>query len=171
MTPNTDIEARPRRSHTGVVVAGRTDRRRAHTDIALDPHGFGDVFDSLPHGVVVVDEGGAVVARNRAAQELFGPLRDHAQLRCCDLLRCGGTGWPLADRCLTAAVLERGRPLALDIALETRRVEVTAAPLRAGTGAVLHLRVQPGSAAGPAAAPPLRITTLGSLRLECGGAD
>jgi len=26
-------------------------------------------------------------------------------------------------------------------------------------------------APGPAAAPPLRITTLGSLRLECGGAD
>jgi DNA-binding SARP family transcriptional activator len=122
--------------------------------------------------VVVVDERGGVVAHNRAAQELFGPLHDHAQLRCCDLLRCGRDDWPLADGCLTAAVLEHGRPLAaFDISLETRRVEVTIAPLRAGRGAVLHLRAEPAAAAGPAAPPLLRITTLGSLRLECGGED
>jgi DNA-binding SARP family transcriptional activator len=154
------------------VGTGRADRRRTHADTALDPRAFADVFDSLPHGVVVVDERGAVVARNTAAQELFGPLHDRAQLRCCDLLRCGGDNWPLASGCLTAAVLERGRPLAaFDISLETRRVEVTIAPLRAGRGAVLHLRAEPAAAAGPAAPPPLRITTLGSLRLECGGED
>lgn len=172
MTPKADIAVLRRRSPADAVVAGRTDRRRAHTDGALDPHGFADVFDSLPHGVVVVDEGGAVIARNRAAKELFGPLHDHAQLHGCDLLRCEGETWPSAGGCLLAAVLERGDPLAArDISLDTRRVEVTAAPLRAGNGAVLHLRVQPVSGADPAADPPLRITTLGSLRLECDGAD
>jgi DNA-binding SARP family transcriptional activator len=142
------------------------------TDGVASTDVFADVFDSLPHPVVVVDEAGAVVAHNPAAGELFRPLSDHRRLRCCDLVRCGDEGEPLAGRCITAAVLQRGRPLTgLELSLEGRPVEIIAAPLRAGSGAVLHFRMRPEPATRSGAAPALRITTMGSLGLECGGTD
>jgi DNA-binding SARP family transcriptional activator len=163
---------RPSCSHTDGVAPVGTDQRPARSDVVLEPRVFADAFDSLPHPVVVVDETGAVVAHNPAAAKLFRPLNLHRRLRCCDLLRCGREGWPLAGRCMTAAVLQRGRPLTgLELSLEGRSVEITAACLRAGSGAVLHFRMRPGHATGSAAAPALRITTLGSLRLDCGGMD
>ena len=149
-----------------------TDQWRARTDVVLESRVFADAFDSLPHPVVVVGETGTVVAHNPAAAALFRPLNDHRPLRCCDFLCRGREGWPLAGRCMTATVLQRGRPLTgLELSLEGRRVEITAASLRAGGGAVLHFRMQPKHATGSAAAPALRITTLGSLRLDCGGRD
>ncbi len=124
----------------GVAATG-THRWRARADAALESRVFADVFRSLPHPVVVVDETGAVVAHNPAAAKLFRSLNDDRRHRCCELVRCGREGWPLAGRCLTAAVLQRGRPLTgLALTLEGRRVEVTAASLPAGSGVVLHFR-------------------------------
>ena len=163
---------RPSSSHTDGVGPTGTDQWRARTDVVLESRVFADAFDSLPHPVVVVGETGTVVAHNPAAAALFRPLNDHRPLRCCDFLCRGREGWPLAGRCMTATVLQRGRPLTgLELSLEGRRVEITAASLRAGGGAVLHFRMQPEHATGSAAAPALRITTLGSLRLDCGGRD
>jgi DNA-binding SARP family transcriptional activator len=130
-----------------------------------------DAFDSLPDGVVVVDESGAVVAQNPAAHELFAGLHDRTPRSCCDLLGCSGVGSPLAGRCVTAAALEHGRPLAaLEVSVGTRRVEVVVAPLCAGSGALLHFR-SPQGAVGTSTAPLLRVTTLGTLRLDYCGTD
>jgi DNA-binding SARP family transcriptional activator len=77
----------------------------------MEAHGFMDMFEGLPHAVVVVDRAGRVAAHNPAARDQFGPLL---------------------------------------------------------AGALLQFQAAANEAA---EAPPevLRITTLGSLGLECGG--
>lgn len=143
----------------------------ARPDFMRDTHLFADVFDSLPHAVVVVDAAGAVVAHNLAADALFGSPDEQSGCCCCDLVGCASEGCSLRRCCITAAVLERGRPQTLDVSLGMRRVEVTVAPLHAAAGAVLVCRESPQPSSGPATAPPLRITTLGTLGLTCGGED
>ena len=103
---------------------------------------YREVLDELSVAIVVVDSAGAVVGHNRSAREMLGAILDHPGARCCDLVGCGrGPGsQPLAYHCITAAVLEHGRPLrALDGALADRRpIKITAAPLAAG--AMLQIR-------------------------------
>lgn len=139
---------------------------------ALDVRAYMEVFESLRNAVVVVDGTGNVAAHNPAARELFGPRLDRPALRCCDLMGCGRDGdrQPLGYRCVTAAVADRGRPLdGMGFVLEGRYVEVLAVPLRAGGGAVLHLEATAREATCSTSGRALRITTLGPLRLECGG--
>jgi PAS domain-containing protein len=103
---------------------------------ALDAGAYKEVFDSVPHAVVMVDDAGDVVDHNRAAQEPFGPLLDRPALRCCDLVGCRrGGDRRLAHRCITATVAEHARPLdGLDLVIQGRGVELVAAPLSDGAG-------------------------------------
>jgi DNA-binding SARP family transcriptional activator len=134
---------------------------------------FREAFERLALAVIVVDRAGSVLARNEHASELFGAALDAPAARCCDLLGCGrGPRSPSLDcHCITAAVLLGGRPVNAPVELaDGRRLEIAAAPL--AVGVMLQIRPIVGEAA-PAhqAPPPLRITTLGGLELECGGAS
>jgi DNA-binding SARP family transcriptional activator len=145
------------------------------TRASLDAPVYAQVFDGLAAAVVVVDNAGAVLTYNPAAREVFGAMLDGPSVRCCDLVACGrGDGArALAYHCITAAVLERGRPLrGLGAALpDGRRADVSVAPLGGGAGAVLEIDAgdEPATRSAPLA--PLRITTLGPLALDCGGTD
>ena len=139
---------------------------------ALDARAYMDVFESLPNAVVVVDGTGRVAAHNPAARALFGARFDRRALRCCDLVGCGRDRdqQPLGNRCVTAAVADVGRRLdGVDVVVDGRYVEVTAVPLSAGGGAVLHFEATAREATWHPYGRSLRITTLGPLRLECGG--
>lgn len=140
----------------------------------LDAAVYRQVFEDLPSATLVLDSSGTVLGYNAAAMELFGPLLDVAGLRCCDLVGCnqGGFERPLAHHCLTAAVLEHGSPLReLDFTFGGRRMEIAAAPLADGVGAVVQVwRAETPAAVAPAPAM-LRIATLGGLRLEREGSD
>jgi DNA-binding SARP family transcriptional activator len=140
----------------------------------LDAGVFAQVFDGLEVAVVVLDGAGAVLACNPRARAIFGDLLDRPGATCCDLIGCGrgDATHPLAYHCVTAAVLERCRPLAdLEAALpDGRLLRVTAAPLGGGAGAMLQVDAAEEASAS-AAEPVLSITTLGSLTLSCEGAS
>jgi DNA-binding SARP family transcriptional activator len=138
----------------------------------LDATVYRRVFDDLPSATLVLDSSGAVLAYNAAARELFGAALERAGLRCCDLVGCnrGSFERPLAHHCLTAAVLEHGSPLReLDFAFAGRRMEIAAAPLADGLGAVVEVWRAETSA--PPVPAPLRITTLGGLTVWREGRD
>jgi DNA-binding SARP family transcriptional activator len=134
---------------------------------------YREAFERLPVAVIVVDAGGGVRARNARAGELFGAAVDDPAARCCDLVGCGRERFSrsLGCDCITAAALAHGRALKCSVDLAAgRRLELAAAPLAAGV--MLEIRPTAGKAApSDQAPPPLRITTLGSLALECGGAS
>src|SRR5262245_11344413 len=140
----------------------------------LDASAYRQVFEDLPSATLVLDSSGAVLGHNAAARELFGEALELDGLRCCDLVGCntGSFERPLAHHCLTAAVLEHGSPLRdLDFTFAGRRMEIAAAPLAGGIGAVVEVwRAQEHAGEAPAPAP-LRITTLGGLTLEREGRD
>jgi DNA-binding SARP family transcriptional activator len=132
---------------------------------------FQEAFERLALAVIVVDRAGSVLARNEHASELFGAALDAPAVRCCDLLGCGHgpRSRSLDHHCITAAVLLRGRPVNAPVELaDGRRLEIAAAPL--AVGVMLQIPPIAGEAAqAHQAPPPLRITTLGGLELECGG--
>jgi DNA-binding SARP family transcriptional activator len=138
-----------------------------------------EVFGSHPHPIVVLDRGGAVIARNLAAEEAIPGLEpsSRAELRCCDLVGCGMSGTPLAGACISELVA------AVDAALPEIRVDlpegaslaaawVTAAPLGDAGHVMLHLR--PGHPRDRRRRtephwidePRLRIVTLGHMRVD-----
>jgi len=122
--------------------------------------------------VVLLDGAGGVVAHNRAARGVFGAALEDPAADCCGLVGCGSgpSTRPLSHHCVTAAVLEHGRPLTdLEGTLGDRRpIDITAVPLAAGVMLQVRTRTyDPG--APPQAPPPLRITTLGPVALECEG--
>jgi DNA-binding SARP family transcriptional activator len=70
------------------------------------------VLAGLPHGVLVVDRGGAVVAANPAAGRLFGVGEAALTGRsCCELLGCRGHAGPLAGACLAELARASAGPL------------------------------------------------------------
>jgi DNA-binding SARP family transcriptional activator len=142
------------------------------TRAPLDAATYQEAFESLSLAVIVVDGGGGILARNARAGELFGPAVDDPAARCCDLLGCGrGPGTSsLAYGCITAAVLERGRPLSGLVGLEgEQRATIAATPL--GVGVMLQIRpAADESGRRDEVPPPLRIATLGGLALERGAA-
>jgi len=138
-----------------------------------------EVFEAFPYGILVADRSGCIVAANRAATDMVGPIvdGDGRRLTSCELLGCGTAG-PLAHVCLTEAALERGSVLP-EIRLDlppgdpTGAAWVTAAPLNDdGSRVVIELR--PGDAADRrrrsvphwTAGAQLRIITLGTTRVE-----
>jgi DNA-binding SARP family transcriptional activator len=141
------------------------------TRTPLDAAIYREAFERLSLAVIVVDGAGGILARNEHAADLFGPAVDDPAARCCDLVGCGPRSQSLGYQCITAAVLMRGRPLKGHGRLaDGRRVDIAAAPLAAGV--MLQIRPSTHDAApSHEAPPPLRITTLGSLALECAGAS
>jgi DNA-binding SARP family transcriptional activator len=138
----------------------------------VDPAILREAFERLALAVIVVDGAGGVLAHNEHASEHFGAALDEPAARCCHLI-CG-TGprsRSLGHHCITAAVLLQGRPVNAVVELaDGRRVDITAAPL--AVGVMLQIRPVAGEEAPfDEAPPPLRITTLGGLALECGGAS
>ncbi len=64
------------------------------------------VFDGLPHGALVLDADGGVLALNVVAARLLGTAGRPAEVgeRCCALLGCGARGTRLESGCLARAV-------------------------------------------------------------------
>jgi DNA-binding SARP family transcriptional activator len=140
----------------------------ASNGLRQDAASFEEVFDSLPAAVLVVDDTGCVTASNEAARALFGAALGMPGIRCCDVAGChrGGFERPLAYQCVTAAVLESRTTLhGLDCEVDGQRIAITAAPLPAGDGVVLHAQPVGGRSD---AVPLLRVAALGGLRLEVG---
>jgi DNA-binding SARP family transcriptional activator len=154
--------------------AQRTNGRESHAR-AVEA----EVFEAFPYGILVVDPSGAVVAANRAATDIVGPLDDgHGRRRdSCELLGCGAPG-PLAHVCLTRAAIERGGALP-EIRLDLPRADptgaawVTAAPLDAEASRIV-IELRPGDPADRrrrsvphwTAGAQLRVLTLGPTRVE-----
>src|SRR3954449_1829547 len=115
-----------------------------------DPGVAGDVFDSFPYGIVVVEPGGAVLAHNPAADAILGEgAVSDGITRCCELLGCRRTG-PLENICLSEMAADQHRALPeirLDLApaSPTRAAWVTAAPLD-GDATYVLLELRPGDA-------------------------
>lgn len=70
------------------------------------------VFDLLPHGALVLDADGRVLAINALGSELLGDGDGPAATgdRCCELLGCGARGTRLEGGCLTHVVDRSGEP-------------------------------------------------------------
>src|SRR4051812_44598160 len=69
-----------------------------------------EVFDLFPYGIIVADDGGAVLAANDAARALLGDSELGVEQRtCCQLFGCGEH--PLEDVCLSALAVATGEPL------------------------------------------------------------
>jgi DNA-binding SARP family transcriptional activator len=75
-------------------------------------HGLlSEVFDCLPHGVVVTDRIGTVLLSNRALQEVLELTEDPSGRTCCEVFGCGTPSGPYGG-CLTEqSIRAGGRPL------------------------------------------------------------
>ena len=139
-----------------------------------------DVFKYFPYGVLVFDSSGGLVAANKAASELLGPLRRTPQghtPRCCDLFGCRTTG-VLADACLAELAARTDKPMPevrLDIgsARPVESVWATAAPLsNSGTHFIMEVRAAQASDRRRRTEPHwmgdarLRVFALGRTRVE-----
>lgn len=136
------------------------------------------VFERFPHGLLVTDAAGVVVASNDRAGRLLGrpELVAECGRTCCSLLGCRTPGGPLAEVCITERALAAGGPLPevrVDVEApdHARAVWVTAAPIREGQ---VLLELRPGVAGDRrrrtdphwTAGPALRISVLGRTRVE-----
>jgi DNA-binding SARP family transcriptional activator len=136
-----------------------------------------DVFELFPYGIAVSGRTGAIVAWNRALEEVLGVGGgDIAGASCCELFGCWRPGGPLESGCLTAEAIHAGsrlRELRLSLPSSGRIVWVTAAPLYANASRVV-MQVRPsaveqprgGSADALAMLPQLYLYTLGPTRVE-----
>ena len=132
---------------------------------------YRQVFDDLPCATLVLDSASAVVAHNAAARELFGDAagpRGPALLRP-RRLRPGQLRAP-ARASLPDGGGARARPAAARPGLHVRRPADGDRGRRAAPAASARSsrcgRSAAAEAASAPAAPPLRITTLGGLRLD-----
>jgi DNA-binding SARP family transcriptional activator len=137
-----------------------------------------EVLDDFPFGILVASQDGTILAANRRAIEMLGPVHgppSTAERRCCELLGCGRPDGPLDGICVTGLARETDTPIPeIRMDLPNPRgvgaVWVTAA--RAGSYVIFNLR--PGdprdrrSRTNPhwIAGPHLRIFTLGHTRVE-----
>ena len=139
-----------------------------------------DVFESLPYGVVIVDNRGRVRASNRLLHELLGFSPGRIPSTCCEMFGCRQPGTSLEDGCLTEfALAANGRLSEMQIDLpwggSVGAVRISVSPLGGVTQCMFHvlpgdrrasqpeLRVAPGNH--------LRVYTLGRFKLESGGAS
>jgi DNA-binding SARP family transcriptional activator len=127
-----------------------------------------DAFDLFPNAIMVCDRRGRVVAANARLRAEFGSV-DGAAITCCNLLGCGRPGTDLEDDCLTARALERPDEL-LEVCVESKagRLRVSAAPLYDDLS---HVVVELRRERLAAVARPLRVFTLGRLRVEAGDGE
>ena len=152
----------------------RRTAREASPTGALDDALKRRVFDCFPHGLLVFDSRGRLVAANPASRSLLPPPVGKGPT-CCALLGCRREGSALQELCLTQRALTDGKPLP-DVRLDfvangdPRAVWVGASPfdgdrvlmqLRAGRPGDRRRRTEPHWTAGPA----LRIMALGRTRI------
>ena len=134
-----------------------------------------DVIESLPYGVVIVDDRGRVLASNRLLSEMLGAEPDRVPLTCCELFGCRQPGTSLQEGCLTEfAQAANGRLSEVLVELpwggSVGTVWVSVSPLGGVTRCMFHVR--PGERRSDQSAPPvdpgqhLRVYTLGRFRLE-----
>lgn len=132
----------------------------------------------MPYGLVVVDERGSVLSANPAAVSMsWDADRGGPPTACHEIFDCRGPGGPCEDGCLAERVAASREPLP-EIRIDTpagspvSAVWVTAAPLGAGAGVLLHMR--PGDAQDRRRrsqphwlkGPELRIAALGRTRVD-----
>jgi DNA-binding SARP family transcriptional activator len=120
-----------------------------------------EVFEHLPHGIAVTDRVGAVLAWNRALEEILGIDGDALGKSCCELLGCGTPNGPQGG-CLTEqAARAGGRTLEAVIQRSGETpLWVTVASLRDdGSRLVFEVRRAPESGA---PAPPTARATEGA---------
>ena len=134
-----------------------------------------DVVESLPYGVVIVDNNGRVLASNRLLSELLGAEPDRVPLTCCEMFGCRQPGTSLEKGCLTEfAQAANGRLSEVLVELpwggSVGTVWVSVSPLGGVTRCMFHVR--PGerrsdqSAARVDPGQHLRVYTFGRFRLE-----
>ena len=134
-----------------------------------------DVIESLPYGVVIVDDRGRVLASNRLLSEMLGAEPDRVPLTCCELFGCRQPGTSLQEGCLTEfAQAANGRLSEVLVELpwggSVGTVWVSVSPLGGVTRCMFHVR--PGERRSDQSAPRvdpgqhLRVYTLGRFRLE-----
>jgi DNA-binding SARP family transcriptional activator len=134
------------------------------------------VIRHFPHGILVVDLDGTVLAANRKACSALDEGRgcDLRGMTCCELLGCGSDG-PLAGLCITEVATEYGKQLPemrLDLPSGRSAVWVTAARLGSESQVVLEVRRGDRQDRRQRTVPhwtggsQLRIAALGRTRLE-----
>ncbi len=104
------------------------------------------VLDALPYGVVLVGLDQAIGMANPAARRLLPRMEDGAvPLHCHELLHCERPDQPCVHGCLAMRAAQSGETLPevrIDVPYDapSSALWVTAAPMGAQRGAVLHLR-------------------------------
>ena len=138
------------------------------------------VLDALPYGVLTVTPEGVVMGANAQAHVLLPGVGTPPMTRCYDLFACRTPGGPCERQCLAARAATSIDPLP-EIRIDTAggsgqsAVWVTFAPLREGSGVILHLR--PGQAGDRRRrsephwlfGPQLQIRAFGRTRIEARG--
>lgn len=164
--PHETIRQLARASSASASVAGSVDGELARA-----------VFESFPFGLVVVDDGGTVIARNSEANRLLDwPAGDESvPADCCTLFGCRRAGSALQELCLSERAMRDGRPLP-DVRIEIaagdseRTLWVATAPigrdrvvlqLRSGQTGDRRRRTDPHWTSGPA----LSVRCLGRTQL------
>jgi DNA-binding SARP family transcriptional activator len=92
------------------VVASDGAERRRGPDRRRGSSVLGEVFEELPHGLLVVGDDGTLLIANDVARRML-MRAGHAlgpATRCCDLFGCGGPHEP--DGCVTEILRAGGRP-------------------------------------------------------------
>lgn len=104
------------------------------------------IYERLPYGLIVVDEGGDVVSANPAAVEMgWRSGIEQPPTRCHEMFSCRAQDGPCQHGCLVQRAVQSGQTLP-EIRIDTRpgspqsAVWVTVTPLGIGTGALLHIR-------------------------------
>lgn len=129
------------------AVAGTQTHRYAGTGTRRRVSLESEAFDGFPYGLLVLDRGGRVVCRNRAAAQLIASLGlSKSKLTCCALLGCRVPDTLLEAACVTELALGRDTPppeMRIDIgsgSLESAMWVTVAAIDGPGERVVLQLR-------------------------------
>ena len=104
-----------------------------------------ELLDALPYGVLALSPGGAILRTNSTARDLVPGIATDEVRSCRDLFSCSAPGGPCERGCFVARVAESSQPspeIRIDTAggVSPGALWVTASPLPAGNGAMLHLR-------------------------------
>jgi DNA-binding SARP family transcriptional activator len=129
------------------------------------------VFERFPHGLMVVDRSGALVACNDALRRLLQirPAAPGRALSCCSLLGCGDRSTSLAEGCIARAALERTREhegVRVRLPSSAQLVSVTATALDELRGHVVIEIVDGGPSVTSTAPPEVWVRTLGRTTVE-----
>jgi DNA-binding SARP family transcriptional activator len=133
---------------------------------------FREVFDHLPHALLIVDGSRRVLHRNAAATRLLDLEAATETMSCCSLLGCPLQPAPRPARCLADWATEAGPIRDVPVVLPRGRADVLLSASVLDRGRVLF-ELNPAHGALAAAdadpAPALRVDTLGRTHLHGAG--